>query len=511
MYLRKLAVAGMLAACVLPGALEAREFTVVTYNVENLFDADGVSAFADYAETGEPHSYSPAHLLEKLRAIGRVLKTFNGGAGPEVVCFNEFEIDFSPESGVGDMAAFLEKYRGTTVARMLGEELDDTIRGLPVEALLLKHLEDEGMTGYHVVTGADEADTAALGLDGARVKAHKNALFSKFPVTAVRSHETPQARDILEATLDVEGHPFTIFVNHWKSGASDFNSEQSRRFNAKTLRGRLEEIFRDDPAADVLLAGDFNSHYNQNLVYPYLGKTGVTDILGSGGDEAATAAADGLSLYNLWFELPPKERRSDAYRGQWGTLMHKMVTPGLYDNRGIQYVDNSFKVIALPENTSAAGLPRRWSHAGTGGGASDHFPIKASFRVAGDDASDGRLVPENPGKPDAPSELFPVGLDALSAAEIPPFKAAFAREPGMHAGEIFRVHGVVSSKRPMAVEVLGEKYLLYSFDPDLRKELQKFPKGARIEFLGEFGAHKGSLQFIVQDPSWLLSKPRGGG
>ena len=51
---------------------EPLTFTVVTYNVENLFDADGVAMFDDYkVDSG----YTPRKLLTKLQAITNVLKS----------------------------------------------------------------------------------------------------------------------------------------------------------------------------------------------------------------------------------------------------------------------------------------------------------------------------------------------------------------------------------------------------------------------------------------------------
>ncbi len=491
--------------------LSAREFSVVTYNVENLFDVDRVAMFEDYAETGEENAYSPAKLLKKIQTIGRVLKTFNEGAGPDIVCFNEFEIDFTPDSQAGDLARFLDKYRSTTVEKMLTAELDNEIRGLPVEALLLKHLNDEDMKGYHIAVGADEPDFAAMAIKGRGVhkKAHKNALFSKFPIMDTRSHATPDARDILEVTLDVDGHPFTVFVNHWKSGASDFASEQSRRFNAKTLRDRLDAIFKEDPAADILIAGDFNSQYNQLQVYSFMGQTGLNTVLGSQADEKATASSTTYSLYNLWYELPPELRRSDHYSGKWGTLMQKMVTPGLYDYSGIQYVDNSFDVV-LVDNVNTVTplkLPKRWSNRGEGSGASDHFPISARFRTVSDGNTSRRIKLTSPGKDDGPAELFEVNTHSIRPEDAPVFTKEITADTAKNMGEVFRVSGKVVSLKPLTLQVEGQEYLLWSPKVELRKQMQKYPKDSEVKLLGELGQHKGKLQFIVADVSWILEEP----
>lgn len=478
------------------------EFTVVTYNVEHLFDVDGIAVYEDLVETDDVNTYSPGHLLRKVRVIADTLKTFNDGAGPEVIAFNEIEIDFTPESAITDYAAFLDEYRDTTAEEMLTTGLDDTIRGLPAEAILLKHLEDEGLTGYQIAIGDDPPDP-----DGRR--AHKNALFSRFPIAEVRSHPTTQARDILETQLDVDGHPFYIFTNHWKSGASSTESEQARRENARTLRQRIDEILSADPSADILLTGDFNSQYNQSQAYPFMKETGVNDILGSQGDELATATATNYSLYNLWYELPPDERKSDHFRGNWGTLMQKMITPGLYDFRGVQYVDNSFAVVILDGLNAHTPLqiPKRWSNAAGGSGASDHFPIAARFRVVPDGETGRRKDLVNPGTDDGRAEPLPVGFEDLSPSDTPAFTAAMAQDPGPHDGGIFLVRGRVSVENPQTLEVHGRPFLLWSRDLELRKHMQTYPLDGRVELIGELGMHRGRWQFLVNNRNWLIKEP----
>jgi endonuclease/exonuclease/phosphatase family metal-dependent hydrolase len=89
-------------------------------------------------------------------------------------------------------------------------------------------------------------------------------ILSRYPITSVKTLHTTNARAILEAKLDLEGHPLIVFANHWKSGAGSDDNERTRIANARTLRDRLNEIFKEDPFADVIAGGDFNSHYNQN-------------------------------------------------------------------------------------------------------------------------------------------------------------------------------------------------------------------------------------------------------
>ena len=76
---------------VLAASARARPFMVVAYNVENLFDLDGVATYEDY----QPAKYSRAHALTKLQNIAKVVAQFEGGRGPDVILFEEIEVDFT--------------------------------------------------------------------------------------------------------------------------------------------------------------------------------------------------------------------------------------------------------------------------------------------------------------------------------------------------------------------------------------------------------------------------------
>ena len=156
---------------------------------------------------------------------------------------------------------------------------------------------------------------------------------------------------------------------------------------------------------------------------------------------------------------------------------------------------------------TALGLPRRWSNAGSGSGASDHFPVSAKFRTVSDGDASRRLELDKPGTGDAPPELARVGYETLKPDAVPRFSADAAKDVEKSIGEFFLVDGKVSSRKPLAVEVHGAAYEVWLPDPELRKQGKKFPVGAPVRFIGELGTHKGKLQFAVLDPSWLIDRP----
>jgi len=480
--------------------LQPKRFWVMAYNVENLMDVDRVSPYDDYTEIpDDPNSYNPAKLLRKLQTICRVLKSAPGGVGPEVVILNELEVDQTPESTVADLKEFLKTHEATTYERMLTTELNDDLRGLPVEAWLLKALEDEGLKGYTILVGAVDPNSGQHG------EAIKVGLLTRFPVLETKTHPTNQARGILEAKLDVEGHPVFIFSNHWKSGAGNPAMENVRLGNAKVLRDRLNQVFQENSRADVILGGDFNSHYNQGQRYPFMPKTGVQDVLGSQGDPAIFTKTDGADLYNLWFEVPPDERISDEYSGEWGTLMQLLVSRGMGDGQGVDLVPGTLTQLRIPDLTiqGPLGLPWRWSNYGPGWGASDHFPVMAQFQIA--DGSSPSFPPRT-WSTVAPKEALKAGFDRIDRSKLrnaSVLKDADGEAMARAMGEIFLVKGTLSKVRPLEVEVDGKSYALHSFDKNLKDVIRMKPKGKSITILGELGLHKGKLQFVVHDPSWI--------
>lgn len=281
--------------------------------------------------------------------------------------------------------------------------------------------------------------------------------------------------------------------------------ENIRLGNAKVLRDRLNEIFQQDPRADVIVGGDFNTQYNQGQRYPFMPKTGLQDVLGSQGDPAIFGKTDGPDLYNLWFEVAPEKRLSDEFGGEWGTLMQLLVSRGMGDGQGVDVVPGSLTQLRVPD-LNAHGpleLPWRWTNYGPGWGASDHFPVMAQFQVAS--GTPPSFTPRT-WSPVAPKEVLRVGFDQIDRSKLrnaSVLKDASPEDLAKAVGEVFVVEATFSKIRPLEVEVDGKSYSLHSFDKNLRDVLKMEPKGKRMKFLGELGLYKGKLQFVVQDPSWI--------
>ena len=277
------------------------------------------------------------------------------------------------------------------------------------------------------------------------------------------------------------------------------------------LRARIDELLKADANADFIVAGDLNSHYNQKQRYRDMRTTGINDVLGSQGNELAVRGKD-RDLYNLWFELPSDQRGSDTFQGEWGTLMHLIVSRGLYDQNGVQYDDGSFAVMKFPGlNANGLGLPNRWSRGKVPGGFSDHFPVYARFQVVETRDKDKWLPLTRPSETeDGPAaavavETAPVDLFA-NALQLDQLPAGANIRDGSYNGRVFLIEGKgrVNERGHVKVTVGGEEYDVFSHQKEVRDEVRKRARSQpMVRFYGELGTYRGNWQFVIHGKEWL--------
>jgi len=367
-------------------AQATRAFTVMVYNPDNLVGVDGRTASEEYL----PRRYTRAHLITKMNNIVQVAQQVEPERGPDIILFQEFERDLQAGHYTYDYDGMLRRYADTRVEDMLGQEFTPEIGQIPIEGMLLKTFSDRGLKGYHVVS----ADDAILP-DARHAITHLNVIFTRFPVGIIHTYLLPGAPAMMEVQVEVEGYPLYLFNVDWAPGPTSRDAEALRVKAAEILRARLEEIFSVNPNADIILAGDFNCFYDQRFRYAWP-RTALHDVLKVRGDELLLRHSSDY-LYNLWYELPAADRGSEIFSEGWGSFMQMIVSRGLYDFRGIQYVDNSFQVAAYEKlNAREDGTPYAWNFHGTGSGFSTHFPLVAHFTTVRNNRADEFLqLPEH--------------------------------------------------------------------------------------------------------------------
>ena len=481
-----------------------REFTVMVYNVENLFDLDGIAVYEEYSQSKKDtrFPYHAGRLLTKVKAHAEVIAKVGNGKGPDILALQELEWDHSPTRWQ-DVLGMLERTRKTSLDKMLRGYPAQEIRDMPAEFFLLKALEEKGIRGYHVIQPKPDPMWKKKQL------AHKCVVLSRFPAKKILQHPLDQARDILEVWLDVDGQDLVLFNNHWKSGASGSATEAVRIGNARVLRKRLDHLLDDNPKTDILLVGDFNSNIDQNLRFGNrIKETALNGILGSQGNEAALLKGR-ADLYNLWYELPPLKRGSEVYAGEWGTLIQMMVTPGLYDNRGIQYVDQSFGVLAFPGlNTHPEhGVPLSWVNLCDGAGVSDHLPVTARFRVATGKSELPKVDAKRlGGEPDRELKRRWVDSRLRDKRNLPDASVLEAMdecERLERMGTLFRVNVPRFDASEPSVRIGKEVFEIYTANYRVRNLFRDLQEGKPATLVAELGLHRGTYQLVVKHTSWV--------
>jgi hypothetical protein len=161
--------------------------------------------------------------------------------------------------------------------------------------------------------------------DGGDVRGIDVALMAKFtPVATNWFSAVSGQRDVLACDFFVNGQALTVLVNHWKSklGKKEV-SDQIRNLQAKSVRGFIDSRLKVNPAAAILVAGDFNSDIDASFLTETAGF--LTD------SSALKETVNSNKLFNLAGLLHEKERATYYYAPsqKWNSLDSISVTRGM--------------------------------------------------------------------------------------------------------------------------------------------------------------------------------------
>jgi endonuclease/exonuclease/phosphatase family metal-dependent hydrolase len=206
---------------------------VATYNIRNLFD--GVQNPGKEPEKAKPE--------RELQALAQSMRDINS----DVIGFQEVE-------SLETLTAFRDKY----VADM----------------------------GYKYVVLVEAHDPRGIDV----------ALFSRFPVTNVKSHAdlkfpvpgkpAPEgfSRDLLQARIQgPNNYNFTLFITHLKSQHGEGVADIKREAEARQAQAIIRAFQQANPRENFIVLGDFNdtpdAPHIAPLVNPQVSGLGTTDII----------------------------------------------------------------------------------------------------------------------------------------------------------------------------------------------------------------------------------------
>ena len=343
------------SAAVVPDT-PATEFFVANWNVENLYDTvddpdnDGDDEFLP---NNPITRWTQARYETKLDNLAQVINGMNQGAGPDILGLEEVENE--------------------DVVRDLADRL-------AVKSYGIVHIDSPDPRGI---------DTAML--------------FNRdrFALLESHAHKVPlkwgETRDILHAMLeDRDGEKLHVLVNHWPSrGGGTEESEQRRVIAARTLARVIERIYQREPAARIVILGDFNDEPTDHSIH---------DILKVEFFPAPSGEYDPAKIYNLAAGKDKEGQGSfyHAYDGnvEWRMYDQIMASGALLQSTGdcqsevSLWIDKPAFMVEEHGRDKGAPVPTFEGQEDYLGGYSDHFPIGVRFACRNTSAAAAPAVPE---------------------------------------------------------------------------------------------------------------------
>ena len=305
-----------------------QEYTVVSYNVENLFDTvdDPKIPDEEFLPASEK-KWDNEKYQKKLTDISEVISEVNQKELPEVVGLVEVENQTVLEDLIN-----AGKLKGRNYA-IIHEESPD-YRGIDVALIYRKD-------------------------------AFKEIKHEVLPVIFPDDPEF-KTRDILHVTGKMRNKIVHIFVNHWPSRiGGDEKTEPKRVLAASVLKKRVDQILVEDPKARIIIMGDMNDEPANKSLKETLG---------------AAAPGSGAPLVNLMMPDDVAGKGTYFYSGNWNMLDNLVVSEAVLKGKGMKVEGEKGNIFSngwmIYTNKNGDKTPNR-SYVGNKyvGGVSDHFPV----------------------------------------------------------------------------------------------------------------------------------------
>lgn len=316
-----------LGSCASEKSALRKEYTVVSYNVENLFDTvDDPNIPDEEFMPGGEKDWNTERYQKKLEDISRVITEINQQELPEIIGLVEVENQTVLEDLIqtGKLAG---QYG------IVHEESPD-YRGIDVALIYRKDAFTELVHEVLPVVFPDDPDF--------------------------------KTRDILHVTGKIRNKTIHIFVNHWPSRiGGDEKTEPKRVLAASVLKNKVDQILASDPKARIIIMGDMNDEPDNNSLEETLG---------------AKSPDSGATLVNLMFPDDKQNMGTYFYKGNWNMLDNLVVSKTMLNSSGIQIVDNKGFIFQdnwmIYTNAKGENSPNR-TYVGKKyvAGVSDHFPV----------------------------------------------------------------------------------------------------------------------------------------
>jgi len=353
------------AGCATPAeetAGDSGAFTMMTWNVHNLFD--GEDNGYEYDEFLQSSGWSVEKYQGRINTVTDAIKRID--PQPDIIMLQEIESLKILE----DLSRSLSG--GYSWSHFAGNPGSAIGLGLISRCPLLD-------VKIHSIT--IDSDTAPRPVLEARIQA-KEISASKKSSKEKRSSEG-------DAKESASNKSFVIFVCHWKSKiGGDEATESVRRASARVILRRVKELWENEADLGIIIAGDLNQNHdefyrrNASMICAllpddlYCAQTSVgiqKDFIVISKNippEPVNFPRNTITFYSPW--IKELESGSYFYRNNWETIDHFLISPQFFNSTGWRY--EKTKIINIAPFANPSGIPSPYNSR-TGLGMSDHLPL----------------------------------------------------------------------------------------------------------------------------------------
>ena len=305
------------------------------WNVENLFDPanDPATDDDDFTPEGSMNWTEKKLLLKQMR-VRHTLLVIKAHPDykkyPDIIAFAEVEND--------------RVFKGTL----------DPISGIRYKTIYYESTDPRGID-------------VALAYNPQTLR----AIASKAYTVPMEGRST---RKIIVAGFSAAGHPFHVILNHWPSRSFDTEWTERKRISAATVtRHILDSLRVGNPAADIIVMGDFNDEPENRSLKEVLGST----------EDAAKVNSNGRDfVYNCWSGY--EGIGSFSFHNKWQHIDQILLSSGMLDNKGLYARKSAFRCFSFSKMLDESGKrpyatyeKRKYK-----GGYSDHLPLLLKAGIA---------------------------------------------------------------------------------------------------------------------------------
>jgi len=309
------------------------KFSILFYNVENLFDIKDNPETEDnyFIPEGEYH-WTGKRLNLKLLNISKAILSASGWSVPDILIFCEIENR---------------------------EVLEKLIKSTPLKSYPYKIIHKDSPDHRGIDVGMIYNQERFSPIE-----------YNYYPLEV--KQKKIDTREILYVSGVVNGtDTLHIFGNHWPSRYSGFMETKSlRNAAAKLLKTKVEELVQKYQSPKIVIMGDFNDNPDDESLYEVLMSKKV--------DESILEN----QLYNLFFDKKRVSSGTLKYQSQW-FIFDQIIVSGslLTTTSGIHTKPENAKIVAHPflleqdEKFGGKKPFRTYYGFSYNGGFSDHLPV----------------------------------------------------------------------------------------------------------------------------------------